>query len=261
MENEKLSDRNFDDLAERLQKKVYGSFKGKMRLELLREDLLQSVPGVSGSRPMKILDAGGGFGQVTRFMAELGHEITLCDISEKMIEGAAAMLEGSGLEERVTLIHSSFQDLPDEYAGEFDLVMLHAVLEWLAEPFQSLETLVRYIKPGGYLSLMFYNLHSMVYQNAIKGNFIKIMNENFRGDPNGLTPYHPVCTYEVETWCEENGIEVVSKTGIRVFHDYMLKQVRENRSFEDVLELEKKYCRKEPYASLGRYIHLAGRRT
>ncbi len=258
MRSAQVTDRNFDTLADRLEKNIYASTKGKIRLNLLREDLETHVPGIHVAPPMEILDAGGGFGQITGMLADLGNHIVLCDISEKMLEKAEKKLADTRGRENVTLIHSPFQDLPAGYGEKFDLVMLHAVLEWLAEPMASLEKLLTFLKPGGRLSLMFYNLNALVYSNAIRGNFRKIMAESFEGHPRSLTPTHPLCPAEVETWLAGKGVEVTCKTGIRVFNDYMSMELQNNRTYEDTLALEKKYCRKEPFASLGRYIHMVG---
>jgi S-adenosylmethionine-dependent methyltransferase len=86
------------------------------------------------------------------------------------------------------------------------------------------------------------------------------MTETFAGNPNGLTPFNPLRPEQVKSWLRDEGILVVEKTGIRVFYDYMNKKIRRERSLEDVMEVEKQYCRKEPFASLGKYIHYIGKR-
>jgi S-adenosylmethionine-dependent methyltransferase len=250
-------DRNFDDLCDRLKKKVYGSPKGKLRLELLMEDL---EPYVSDTeKPMTVLDAGGGFGPVCLKLAEMGHTIVLCDISENMLEEAKRRFSEAGLTDRLEIFHLPFQELPEQYFNQFDLVLSHAVLEWLENPKPSFFKLKKYSKKNGLLSLMIYNLNSMICQNAIKGNFHKIMKEEFAGDPNGLTPANPLTPSDVLDWCDTAGLEILSKTGIRVFYDLMNRQMQSERSFEDIRALERKYCRIEPFVSMGRYVHLVGR--
>lgn len=261
MPGENIFDRNFDDLADRLKNRVYGSAKGRLRIELVWDDLSKHMAGVNGNKPLNILDAGGGFGQISLKLAGLGHRIVICDHSEKMLDGAAEAFEKEGLSGQLTIIHSPFQELPETYISGFDVIMSHAVMEWLADPESSLRTLLRYLKPQGLVSLMFYNLHSLIHQNAIKGNFRKVTTEAFSGEPNGLTPFNPLPPEEVEAWLVDEGITVIAKTGIRVFYDYMNKKLRQKRSFEDVLEVEKLYCRKEPFASLGKYIHFIGKPT
>lgn len=43
---------------------------------------------------------------------------------------------------------------------------------------------------------------------------------------------------------------------MRVFHDYLREKRKQHDSFAVLLELETRYCRQEPYISLGRYIHV-----
>lgn len=251
-------DRNFDDLSGRLKKMIYNSPKGRLRLELLLEDLAPFIK--DEGRKMTILDAGGGFGQISLKLAEAGHRIVLCDISEKMLEEAKQKFEEAGLSDTMEMINQPFQSLPERYYGTFDMVLSHAVLEWLEKPFDSFQMLKKFTKKGGLLSVMFYNLNSLICQNAIKGNFIKLMNEEFAGDPNGLTPVTPLTSEDVSGWFNDGTTEIISKTGIRVFYDLMFKKMRSERAYEDILEVEKKYCRTEPFASMGRYVHILGRK-
>ncbi len=250
-------DRNFDELCDRLKKTIYGSPKGRLRIELLMEDLNPYVQ--TAENQMVILDAGGGFGQISLKLAELGHKIVFCDISEKMLDEAEKKFHEAGLGKKVEIINHPFQSLPENYYGQFDLVMSHAVMEWLEKPVESIKFLKKFTKPGGLLSLMFYNLNSLICQNAIKGNFLKVMNEEFAGNPNGLTPANPLASEDVISWCKGEGLEIISKTGIRVFYDLMIKKMRNERAYEDILEVEKKYCRIEPFASMGRYVHILGK--
>lgn len=253
-------DRNFDDLAERLKTKVYGSPKGRLRIDLAWEDMLMHIPGIQGGSPMTVLDAGGGMGQISLALARLGHDIVLCDISAHMLREAEACFHNENLESRLTLVHGPFQDLSQSYDQAFDLVLSHAVLEWLADPQASLNDLIPCLKPQGWLSLMFYNVNAMIFQNAIKGNLRKIKAEQFSGDPQSLTPNRPLDPESVMAWLSAGGISIEQVTGIRVFFDAMRPSVRKDRSYEDILELERTYCRQEPFALLGKYIHIIGQR-
>ena len=60
----------------------------------------------------------------------------------------------------------------------------------------------------------------------------------------------------VEQWYQQAGFSLLSKTGVRCFHDYLQNRSMQQSHFDQLLELEHKYNRQEPYASLGRYTHL-----
>lgn len=52
-----------------------------------------------------------------------------------------------------------------------DLILFHAVLEWVAEPQEMLRALWSVLRPGGALSLMFYNANGLLMHNMVAGNF------------------------------------------------------------------------------------------
>ncbi len=49
------------------------------------------------------------------------------------------------------------QDIAQHLETCVDLILFHAVLEWVADPLSVLQTLWSMLRPGGTLSLMFYN--------------------------------------------------------------------------------------------------------
>ena len=58
-------DRNFDELAERFERRVYGGLKGDVRLSVLWRDLLPIVQRLEEQgQPLNILDIGGGLAQI-----------------------------------------------------------------------------------------------------------------------------------------------------------------------------------------------------
>jgi S-adenosylmethionine-dependent methyltransferase len=52
------------------------------------------------------------------------------------------------------------------------------------------------------------------------------------------------------------GWRITGKTGVRVFHDYLREKHQQREKYDDLLALETRYCRQEPWVSLGRYIHV-----
>ncbi|GAB6094676.1 tRNA uridine 5-oxyacetic acid(34) methyltransferase CmoM [Desulfatiferula olefinivorans] len=251
-----MRDRNFDDLAERLKTRVYGSPKGRLRMDLLKEDLLAAVPGIDGPEALSVLDAGGGMGQVGVELARLGHRIVLCDISNVMIREAVARFRKEKLDDRLTVVHGPFQDLARNRDRSFDLVLSHAVLEWLADPRSAIGDLAACLKPGGHLSLMFYNQNALIVHNALKGNLKKIRDGCFAGQKGSLTPQNPLLPDHVLYDLAAAGFSVDRMTGIRVFYDAMPHEVRKKLTYEDILDLERTHGRREPFVRLGRYIHV-----
>jgi S-adenosylmethionine-dependent methyltransferase len=249
-------DIHFDQLAERFERKIYGSEKGDLRLQLLWDDMLTAIPALQAGKPLRVLDAGGGLGQVSQRLAALGHHVVLAEPSAAMLERAQGLFAEAGIDtSRVQFIQASIQQLPSVLPDQqFDLLVCHAVLEWLAEPMATLAQLLRWLSPGGYLSLAFYNRESIVWKNLLKGNINKARAGHLAGEPGSLTPQNPQSAPDVLAWLAQNGLDTVQVTGIRCLNDYLFPGVKIDP--DTLLELERELGQREPYKWLGRYIHV-----
>jgi len=257
-------DRNFDDLAQRFQRKVYGGLKGRIRLAVLKKDLAEFYPQVllaAGAAPLSILDAGSGHGPFSLELARLGHRVTLCDISKKMMEQASSLISEQGLNANVVLLNKAIQELQAEETGPYDLVLCHAVLEWVSKPVELIQYLLGYLKPQGFLSLTFYNLNGMIFKNLLRANYNKILKEDFTGWKGSLTPTYPRKPEEIISWLASHPLEILCHSGMRVFHDYILTPDHQDLNPEIVVELELKFSRQPPYRDLGRYQHILCKKT
>ena len=246
-------DKSFDGLAEKFARNIYGTPKGRLRLKILRDRMLAELP--LEAEPLQVLDAGGGLGQISAWLARKGHQVLLAEPAEEMLTFAAKRLKRAGVQPLVATIQELDASLPED-RQTFDLVVCHAVLEWLQQPQATLELLLRRVKPGGYLSLMFFNADALLFTNILRGNWQRALEGQLQGKGKGkrLTPIAPQSPAAVLAWLEAAGFEVIAKTGVRVFNDYLrLKLPPEARS-ERLLQLEKTYCQQEPYWRLGRYL-------
>jgi S-adenosylmethionine-dependent methyltransferase len=255
-------DRNFDDLAKRFQKNIYGGLKGDIRLAVLERDFQECVSvtpfgNKTVEKPLRVLDAGGGQGQFSLQFAKAGHSVVICDISNEMLKLAEQEVKKQGLEAQVQLIHCAIQDLEQHIENfEFDIVLCHAVMEWVVNPSELLKQLINRVKPQGFLSLTFYNLHSLIYKNLLRTNFKKIQDNDYGGARGSLTPINPLYPEQVLEWFQALAVDILATSGIRVFHDYIFNEEHRERDPQSVIELELKLSRKQPYQMLGRYIHV-----
>ena len=249
--------KGFDGKAELFRKRIYGSRKGVIRLQLLWEQLLRLVPDLQAGQPLQILDLGAGIGQMSAKLASLGHRLTLVDASDEMLALARAHFQEAGIaEEQARFICAGVGNMPALSPAQYDLVLCHAVLEWLQEPKQGLEVAASYVKEGGLLSLAYYNRHGLIYRNLLHGNFDRIRREHYAGDEGGFTPLHPLLPEELETWLAPLGLEPIYRAGLRTFSDFMPHRIAEKHSDDAILEMERRFAEQEPYRSLGRYQHL-----
>jgi len=256
------SDTNFDGVAANFEEEIYGSSKGHVRERVLWEDLLDGLPSISRGG-LFILDAGGGAGRMAVRMASLGHRVVLCDPSREMLDRAEEHIREANVSSCVTTLHSSIQDLKSSVDGGFDIVACHAVLEWLADPKSALGCLVKLLKPGGSLSLMFYNRNAVLFKQVFGGEFVEALRERRegyspRGWGDGATP---LAEETVREWLDEYGLAVESKSGIRIFHDHLPEGVRSRDRLDGLLKVERELRKQEPFASLGQHIHLICERS
>ena len=259
-------DRNFDGLADRFKRKIYGGLKGDIRIAILQRDLAAHIFSLNPATPLRILDAGGGQGQFSLGLAALGHHVTLCDISSDMLGLAAEEVVIRGLEERVEIRHESIQSLaksvadPDSTVLPYDLVLCHAVIEWVMDPELLLKNLCALVIPDGHLSLTFYNENGVKMKSLLRGNFNRILQQDYAGFPGSLTPTQPLAPDKVYTWFEGLPFEILCKSGIRCFHDYILDPIVQQHSPEALLALELQISQQEPFLSLARYIHVLSKK-
>ncbi len=257
-----VGDIYFDQLADRFERKIYGSEKGDLRLQLLWDDMLTALPAITAGKSLRILDAGGGLGQMSLRLAALGHSVVLAEPSAAMLDKAKRQFTEQGIDmTRVQFLQASIQALPEVLLLEqrFDLVVCHAVLEWLVDPLQTLSSLLQWLASDGWLSLAFYNRESIVWKNLLKGNIDRARAADKAGEAGSLTPISPQSAPQVLTWLAERNLSVAQVTGVRCLHDYLFPGVKIEA--ETLLRLEQELSRQEPYKWLGRYIHVMAQNT
>lgn len=244
------SDRNFDDIAQRFTDTVYATQKGQLRLKGLMQDFIDLNIPVSQAQ---VLDVGGGQGQFSLWLANQGAQISLCDISENMLEIARKNFAEANVQARFT--QCSVQELAQNVNQTFDIVLNHAVLEWLEAPFDALPLLVDRVKPNGYLSLMFYNRIGHQWRQIMNGGVDAPDASNPKLRREGNAPQFPLNPIEVELALNALGLKVIRWRGIRCIHDHMPDLIRQRLGADKVAEADLNYGLKEPFRQLGRYVH------
>jgi len=249
-------DYNFDGFVEKFEKSIYGSFKGEWRLKLLKEDLQRLHEGM----PLDVWDAGCGLGQMALWFAQGGHRLTCNDISFRMLEKAQRHFSEAGCS--ATFHKAPAQEIAATLPPQ-DLVLYHAVIEWTAKPLETLEVVAERVKPGGHLSVLFFNQHSLIYRNVMQGSWRlqTILQNRWYGRGKRLTPPHPQAPETIISWLEQHGFEIEIQTGIRVFHDYIGKETLQKTDLDELMALEYRYCRVPTFRNMGRYIHILARKN
>jgi S-adenosylmethionine-dependent methyltransferase len=246
MDNNK-QDQSFDTFADKFEKNIYGSTKGQLRHELLVHYLHDIIPLYGNS--LDILDAGGGTGVMTEMMLNLNHRVTLSDISLEVLSLAKNKV-GNNI--NLNIQHMDILSLSAE--KKYDLVICHAVLEWLRDPFKVLHKLVDLVKPGGHLSLSFFNHDAQLFGNMLYGNFDYVEQGMTSKNIVRLSPNNPQKPKAILSELETLPVKVIKKAGIRCFHDYLKLPEKRVSEYERLKKLEIQYGSVEPYLWLGKYF-------
>lgn len=253
------TDRNFDDLAHRFKRNVYDQLKGDIRLAVLQRDLADWLS--EDIKDAHVWDAGGGQGQFALELAARGCQIDLCDISHEMLQLAQERAQLNGFEDKFRFYHQSIQAFSAASEQLYDLVVCHAVLEWVVDPESVIDHLISRVKPGGLLSITFYNVHGLAIKNLLRTNFKKVIDQDYTGYRGSLTPTFPRDPDEVIGWLGGRGLKQQCHSGIRCFHDYILSPEERISQPEAQLELELRLSQQEPYRSMARYVHVLSKKS
>lgn len=102
---------------------------------------------------MSVLDAGCGPGTITQGLAEIAApgKVIGCDLEPGMVERAAELAEGKGLD-NLSFQVGNILDLPFD-DNTFDVVMSCAVTEHLSDPVKAMSELGRVAKKGGIVGI------------------------------------------------------------------------------------------------------------
>ena len=110
-------------------------------------------------------------------------------------------------------LHCAAQDVGQHLETPVDLILFHAVLEWVSEPQRVLKALWDLLAPGGALSLMFYNANGLLMHNMVAGNFAYVQQGMPKRKKRTLSPDFPRNPDEVYHWLEQIGWTITGKTG------------------------------------------------
>ena len=254
-----VQDKNFDTLVGKFANNIYGTPKGEIRAAVMWRDL-QEMLALTANRQLRVLDAGGGFGYFSLKLARLGHKVVLCDLSQNMLNEAQQHIDAEPNPLDITLVHSPIQALSAAELGQFDLILCHAVAEWLSDAHSTLTNLLTLLAPNGLFSLMFYNVDAMRFHALTCGNFDFVKAGLKAKKKHRLSPDHPLEVTTVQQWFNEWQLQTLGMSGIRVIHDYMHRRLPEDFTFAGLLEMELEHSRRQPYLSLARYVHLMGQK-
>jgi 2-polyprenyl-6-hydroxyphenyl methylase/3-demethylubiquinone-9 3-methyltransferase len=142
-----------------------------VRLGFIREEALSRFGrDAQARRPfegLNLLDIGCGGGLLSEPMTRLGFNVTGADASARNIGTASAHAQEQGLS--IDYRCATAEQLLEEGAGPFDVVLNMEVIEHVADPAAYLKTCAQLIAPGGLMIVATLNRTPRAYALAIVG--------------------------------------------------------------------------------------------
>jgi S-adenosylmethionine-dependent methyltransferase len=242
---------------------------GYIRHEVTWRSLAPYLPAVgSAENAPRVLDVGGGSGEMALRLVQRGFRVWLLDYAAAMLDQAGHAAESLPADARARL---TFCQLAAEEASEafppafFDAVICHTLIEYLPEPVQVLRDLAGLLRNGGLLSLSFVNRHAAVLRQVWsrgdpEGALAKLEDGTFHA---GLfdVPGQAYTAKEVSTWLPPLGMTIIASRGVRAFADQIPPERLADPTFLDaLLRLESAAADLEPFRDIARYVQLLARK-
>ncbi|OLT34138.1 hypothetical protein BJF79_33725 [Actinomadura sp. CNU-125] len=143
--------------------KVIRERRDRYRTDLTDAAVLDAIGDTAG---LRVLDAGCGEGYVARTLAAQGADVLGVDVSQGLIDAAAAAPPPGG-DGSLSFVRASVDDVPAADA-EFDLVVCNHLFSHLHDPTSAIGEFARVLRSGGRLVVL--TLHPCFYvENSEQG--------------------------------------------------------------------------------------------
>jgi ubiquinone/menaquinone biosynthesis C-methylase UbiE len=116
---------------------------------------------------VRCLDCGGGTGNLSLKMLEMGWDVTVVDVSSDMLGLLEARARGAGFSP--SLVNSSIEAYLDTTTERFDLISFNSVLHHLYSYMEVIDRVADHIRPGG---LFYSNFDPVVPRGVLLPNLL-----------------------------------------------------------------------------------------
>lgn len=241
------------------------SVKAKARYELTRKRLLENFEPQAGQR---VLDAGGGNGLDSLFLAGLDLQVDLVDRSSAMLHDFENLNDEYRLQRPVTVHQQDLRRLRHLFPEEvFDLALCHNVIQYTAHWEAVIAAITRTLKPGGLLSLVTRNHHAAPYTADIMGlpeSELTAMLDSHIGHSSVFDSDLTLFSPEYLTgWFQRNGFEVLADYGVFCLHAHpAINDVQDEDSLllSRIVTLDTAMGDRSPHKQTARYLQFILRR-
>lgn len=218
-------------------------------LELLHGQLDQLALG--DTRPLDVVDLGGGTGGLASSLAAQGHRVVVVDPSPDALASLERRTAESGQSGQIEGRQGDASDLVQVVgAQQADVVVCHRVLEVVDSPSEALTAMAEVLRPGGVLSLLVSQRHSVVLTQALAGHLA--LARRTWADPARFDHVRVV------TLVEAAGFTVLASHGIGTIADHVAESVIDSEagSHEALVALEREISQDPAFRTLAPAVHV-----
>lgn len=236
-----------------------GGLRNTIRQEVIARQLAGYV-----SIGSTVLDVGCGQGTQALRLANSGCTVTGVDPSPDLLARFRASATQSGL--HVEMVAGSITSL-NEVVGDrnFDIVMAHGLLNYLADTRTALAMLAEHLASGGILSFTFRNGHALAMRPALRRDWVgaleALRSSSYVNELGVEAESHRL--EDIEVILRDLGFRIVKWFGVRIFNDAMSSDsaVPGEDELAVLLEVEDRAGRLDPYRWMAAQFHVVASRV
>lgn len=220
------------------------------------------------SRPLRVLDLGGGTGGLAVALAEQGHTVTVVDPSPDALASMGRRVAESDASSRISAVQGDADTLAaTTEPGSIDLLCCHGTLEFVDDPEQTLHRIAQVLVPGGYLSLVTAQRVAAVIARAIAGRFDQaktaLTSVDGRWGEEDPVPRR-FDRSDLAQMLTRTGFTTLSARGVRLFSDVVpstfVDTDADRQALLELEELASADAGRTGLSALGAAVHLVARR-
>lgn len=249
------------EVVERFVDEHYAAPHGQVRLHVVDQNLSRHLP----DPPATVIDVGGGAGTQSIPLARRGYQVTIADPTPEMLQRAteAIAAEPAEVRDRITTIEVGGEEIIEVVgAASFDVVLCHGVIMYVDDPVGFVAGLVELLKPGGIVSILAKNRESFAVRHGFERDWGAALDAfDARREVNRLGfETRGDTVEEVEEMLRRAGAAPLAWYGVRFFTDAWSYHEPVPDDFDQVLRVELRASRSDPYRRLSRLFQVIARR-
>ncbi len=199
----------------------------------------------------KVLDFGSGFAFTSNFLAK-NNDVTAVEYLQEMIDAAEQRHPFKQLNGDVTQLKQFDNE-------SFDVIILHLVLEFIDEPQNIIDEIVRLLKKDGFVSVVRHNRAGRIIQSVVQDYDIEETRRLLKGSPSFSSAFGDINYYDNDALLQlsNNYLKINSVMGVRTIASLCTAEMMDREDWlTDMLEIEWELLKQQPFVENAYFNHL-----